>query len=594
MALIGLINENEFYSDHYLAEIFAGDIRGVLETWQGKETQAREAQRERAASLGEKPGRYDGYLTPVNRLNGLAQDWLARQQEAERRRGSERIIAQRAVNRRLLDVFALPSRSRRLALADDDAPTGSELPLLGELNDAQGHPLLWILEALPAEHQEADLDPLACHLQPDQLLTLSDAPLPPELAKAGDGKVSDADAPDWHQRLSRQVFSQEKPPRWVLLCGARQWLLLDRAKFAQRRLLRFDWPELFARRELESLKAVSVLLHGESLLGSGGTALLDSLDENAHKHAYGVSEDLKYALRECIELLGDEASSQLEARAQAQKKSIYTGHNALDPSQLSLQCLRYMYRLLFLFYIEARPELGYAPVGSATYLKGYSLEHLRELELVPLTSEAERNGHYFHETLTTLFRLIHSGYQPAEPDMLAEYSGNSGRQTGRDAFRMTPLRSHLFDPERMALLKHVVFPNHLLQRVIQLMSLSRPAGSGAGAGRGSRRRRGRISYAQLGINQLGAVYEALLSYRGFFARETLYEVKPKGESWDPLGTGYFVGADALDDYSDDEKVFVKEAHSGENKLLAHPKGSFLYRLAGRDRQKSASYYTPES
>ena len=26
--------------------------------------------------------------------------------------------------------------------------------------------------------------------------------------------------------------------------------------------------------------------------------------------------------------------------------------------QLGLECVRYMYRLLFLFYIEARPELG--------------------------------------------------------------------------------------------------------------------------------------------------------------------------------------------------------------------------------------------
>ena len=33
---------------------------------------------------------------------------------------------------------------------------------------------------------------------------------------------------------------------------------------------------------------------------------------------------------------------------------------------------------------------------------------------------------------------------------------------------------------------------------------------------------------------------------------------------------------------------------GLRKLLVHPKGKFLYRLAGRDRKKSASYYTPES
>ena len=33
---------------------------------------------------------------------------------------------------------------------------------------------------------------------------------------------------------------------------------------------------------------------------------------------------------------------------------------------------------------------------------------------------------------------------------------------------------------------------------------------------------------------------------------------------------------------------------GRARLRVHKKGSFVYRLAGRDRQKSASYYTPES
>ncbi len=131
-----------------------------------------------------------------------------------------------------------------------------------------------------------------------------------------------------------------------------------------------------------------MLLHKESLLDAKGQTLLDTLDENAHKHAYGVSEDLKYALRECIELLGNEATQQLIALASQQNRGIWSGKNQLDPDELSRQCLRYMYRLLFLFYIEARPELGYAPTSNDVYLKGYSLEHLRELELMPLTSEA--------------------------------------------------------------------------------------------------------------------------------------------------------------------------------------------------------------
>ena len=51
------------------------------------------------------------------------------------------------------------------------------------------------------------------------------------------------------------------------------------------------------------------------------------------------------------------------------------------------------------------------------------------------------------------------------------------------------------------------------------------------------KRRGRISYAQLGVNQLGAVYESLLSYRGFFAETELYEVKKEKDKQDDLVRG---------------------------------------------------------
>lgn len=45
MALVGIYNENDFYSHHYLSEVFVGDIRGVLEQWLEKENQAREIER---------------------------------------------------------------------------------------------------------------------------------------------------------------------------------------------------------------------------------------------------------------------------------------------------------------------------------------------------------------------------------------------------------------------------------------------------------------------------------------------------------------------------------------------------------------------
>ena len=566
MNWIGITNENDFYSQHYLSEIFQGDVRGVIEAWQLQE----DAAREQARAEGRKE---PDWRTPWARLSTLGRDWLQRIDEAERQRDAgERAQQGRVLICELLALFELPHQPQRLVL---EAPADAELPLLGELRSAGGDPLLWILEAQPLDAAfDNDSDPLSLPLYHKQLSTL---PNPPGAGPAG---VPAAER-DWQQLLSSSVFTQPRPPRWVILAAPRQWLLLDRAKFAQHRLLRFDWTELLGRRESDTLKAVSVLLHRQSLFDANGQALLDTLDENAHKHAYGVSEDLKYALRECIELLGDEAARQLIGQAQEKKEGIFSGKNELDAGQLSLECLRYMYRLLFLFYIEARPELGYAPVGSDVYLKGYSLEHLRELEMIPLTSDTERNGRYIHDSLSLLFRLVNNGTPNAgstQADLLA------AGQSGRDAFSLQPLKSPLFDPARTRLLDRVVFPNALLQQIIQLMSLTRP-GNG-------RRRRGRISYAQLGINQLGAVYEALLSYRGFFATEELFEVKKAGSEPNDLDTGYFVNARELEEYSEAERVYTRNER-GEKILRRHPRGSFIYRMAGRDREKSASYYTPE-
>jgi hypothetical protein len=567
----GITNEGEFYSQHYLGEKLSDDLSGVLDAWAERETQSREA----AKAQG---GREPDWRAPHAVLASISREAL-RQLEALRRPQlpRERLIAGRALLQQLLRNFDLPYEPVRQPLTEDG---DLELPLLGELRNAQGEPLLWVLEAQALEDvDDLDADPLSLKVHPQQLLSLSATPVPRAL--------QGADAPDWQKLLSTVVFTQARPPRWVLLVSPWQWVLLDRTKFAQHRLLRFDWVELFSRRETETLKGASVLLHRDSLLNAQGLSLLDTLDENAHKHAYGVSEDLKYALRESIELLGNEAARQLVEQAREDQKGIFTGARALDPGDLSLECLRYMYRLLFLFYIEARPELGYAPVDSDVYLRGYSLESLRDLELVPLTTQAERDGHYLHHSIQMVFRLVAEGTPALTPqDSLLS---STARQSGRDAFQIQQLRSHLFDLARTPLLNKVVFPNHVLQRIIQWMSLSRPSGGG----RGGRRRRGRISYAQLGINQLGAVYEALLSYRGFFAKEDLYEVKKAGTDPTALDTGYFVNTQALQSYNEDERIYDRDESTGLQQLRLHKRGSFIYRLAGRDREKSASYYTPE-
>ena len=157
-------------------------------------------------------------------------------------------------------------------------------------------------------------------------------------------------------------------------------------------------------------------------------------------------------------------------------------------------------------------------------------------------------------------------------------------------FVISPLKAHIFDPEYTPMITQAKLRNSVMLRIIDLMSLTRATGK-----RNSRR--GRISYANLGINQMGSVYEALLSYRGFIAEHTLFEVKKAGDKFNELDVGYFVAESELDQYAENERVRYEkndpDGHYKAGDLRKYEKGTFIYRLAGREREKSASYYTPE-
>lgn len=572
--LIGISNEHEFYSQHFLDEQLTNTIAEKVKA----ETLREKTSAEACKASPDTTSEADLYRTPWNRLDGAAREILRQIRDAQKTTDAkERIAAEVLAIRHIADCLGLPVI---IPYVRQLAETGVRLPMLGEVKTPTGAPYLWILHAtalggtkdtVGSVRAEDDTDPLE--------LCIADAQFK-ETFQA-DKKAAPFRRADWNKLLSDAVFTEENSPRWVLLCGLTQWLLIDRAKFAQRRLLRFDWTEILSRRESAVLQTTAVMLADSAFHAENGQCYLDVLDEGSYKHAHGVSEDLKYALRESIELLGNEAARQLRLKAAQDKTGIFTGKNRLRAAELSDECLRWMYRLLFLFFVESRPELNYAPVNDEDYLAGYSLESLRDLELVPLTTESERNGSYLHESITRLFKFFESG-TPVNNDVLpfADATAN--------AFTIEKLPSTLFDPAKMPLLKNVVFPNYILQHVIELMSLSRPAKGKRG------QRRGRISYAHLGLNQLGAVYEALLSYRGFFAKEPLYEVKKTTTTEvDPLDPAYFVTETELEDYTDDERVYDKDPVTGDKKLRCYPKGSFIYRMAGSVREDSASYYTPE-
>jgi hypothetical protein len=560
--LFGIENANEFYSQHYLDEVVEQDLKALFARWDDA-----------------------GAAAPPARLRNMAGDYL---------RLRERILKARTVGERLTTlgeiaqplVTALGYASKPESVEFENGTLHVEACYRG----ADGNPALIIgLAPMPVDAAETDWSALGS--------------APPRPANDG-APPSPMTEMDWEDAASRIVFADATPPRWLLLLGHDELLVIDRAKWGRKALLRFNLHEIFTRRDDRLFRAMAALSSRESVLPAEGIALVDTLDANSHKHAYGVSDELKHALRAAIEDIANEA---IRYKREVSKERVFDRTDIMLARQLSEECLIFMYRMLFVLYLEARPELGYAPVDAEAYLKGYSLEHLRDLENIPLAGDT-LDGTYIHESLTRLFHMIWHGFpvasaQESQRDLLLASSLRNG-------FAIAPLQGHLFDPDRLRILNSVKLRNRVMQKVIRRMSLAE----------GSRRRgAGRISYAQLGINQLGAVYEALLSFRGFFAEEDLYEVKPaegdevvptddeadtsvdqededderparrraaSAASKDDLAPAWFVPAREAHLYTDAEKLF-----DGEPRV--HRKGSFIYRLAGREREKSASYYTPE-
>lgn len=544
MDLTGITNKNEYYTNHYFSTVFEENTRATISGWNAAARESEEIK------------------TPWSLLRQNARQYYTAHDKFVRSSVNLQVLANiKALVGNYLKSLGYPEAKPEVVAVDDSL----SVPVYLEMTKSNGAPLLWVLLSASKESDAGIMESFvfnANDVDDDAAGTLYKGVL---------GEIANEDL------VTKILFGTAEPPRFVMLIGMNQIALIDRNKWNEKRYLQFELEEIFSRLENTTLQAMSVLLHKDSLCPDDGKVLLDELDEQSQKNASGVSQDLKYALRESIELLGNEVLYDMKTRLGRDLDA-----EPVDAGQLTLECLRYMYRMLFVLFIESRPELGYAPIKAQSYYSGYSLESLRDIaDNIRDDVNEVSDGYYLHETLAKLYELIYDGY-PKTEDELKKATGSDSLH---DMFLIAPLKAHIFDPEYTKMITAAKLRNSCMLRIIDLMSLTRATGRKNG-------RRGRISYANLGINQMGAVYEALLSYRGFIAEHDLYEVKRAGDSFNELDVGYFVSESELEQYTEDERVRYE---SGEKagKLRMYEKGTFIYRLAGREREKSASYYTPE-
>ncbi|CAL9372778.1 class I SAM-dependent DNA methyltransferase [Streptomyces sp. enrichment culture] len=580
MTFDSLVNRGDYFSAHYLAEVLPKDLKsGLLAEWKQREEDATGTERPEDAMP----------VTPRAGLRALRRTYFAARSyftmdEERAATGDDAVTYDapewrdrvRTLNADVLRAFGFDAKPGTLTVVRAD----------------QSY-------EVTVAHSEKDLVALDCgwSAEPDDALDPDGAGrLLEELRLDGQHTVATG------SKLASFLFACEDAPRYVLLLVGGVVVLADRAVWGEGRYLAVSLDTALERNDTKAggeLDTVAALFGADSLRTpeEGGENPLATLVDKSTKHAVGVSSELRDGLRLSVELIANEVLDRIReggVRPEEVKELPELGR------QLTRESLRYLYRILFLLYAEARPELGILPSDYPEYQMGYGLGRLGELIAErDLVDEKSRKGFYLYESLDLLFSKVQEGYRPRRTHGVVDEKASEDV-----GLRFEPLHSKLFEPEAIRLIGARAVPdprvegeadgeggerfidtrlrNETLYRVLRLLMLTR----------GKKRERGGfISYAQLGINQLGAVYEGLMSYSGFVAGEELYEVAKHG---DPKDGSWLVPATKADEYPDEVFVRQKDEDTGEERRVRYAPGAFVYRLSGRDRQTSASYYTPES
>ncbi len=339
------------------------------------------------------------------------------------------------------------------------------------------------------------------------------------------------------------------PFQWGLLFnGQRMRLMKSTVVSGRQQYFEVDLDALFESGEDYQFDIFWTLFRAQSFRpGPNGRCLLDVVDEGSRNHAMGVSSALKESVFGAVETL-------MKALVNRAREIIQQEINPDDPAALSQQelaklalgdlkelyeqSLRFLYRLLFVFYAESR---GLLPVDKPIYRDSYSLEPLRD-EIEQPDRRYLPNSYRLWETLQALFRIIYHGCNTSLL-VVPAYNGS------------------LFNPERSHFLDALRVPDTGMKEILSNLSQTPPTRD---------RGRERIDYSDLGVEQLGSVYEGLLEFEPRVASEPMVEIRYK-----------------------DGRIVIPERERRDYAVLRTIQAGDFYLGRGAGRKVSGSYYTPQ-
>ena len=429
----------------------------------------------------------------------------------------------------------------------------------------RGHGELWLFDA------NLDLAMMECELASDATKTL-DAEHCFDLPGLVDFK-GQATSFAWKEILSGLYDCDAPYADWILVNTGIKVYLFEKSKWQEEEAyLELNIQELFELNHDETYKLARALFSPNAFPINTADFFHEKIAYNAHKKASEVTKALRDTVRESIELIANAIiQSHKEAPLASLKKYNFTDNMQREQvaNIVFEQSLKYVYRMLFMLFTESQDHSkGSLPVNSKAYQRGYSIEKLRDLVDIPLQESA--SGHFIQHTLEKSFGVYFQGY----------HNDLSNRDSQKDSlgFSFPSLGTSLFDPDTTPLLLEVKINDGIMQQVLRKMSLAK-------VGNGKHRRTQRVHYAGLGLNQLGAVYEGLLSLKPEILnnRVILLIKEPKD-----LAHRYI-------EFSKKSEVTVDKILRDEEteEIITKEKDEFLLTPVGLERKFSASFYTPE-
>jgi len=245
--------------------------------------------------------------------------------------------------------------------------------------------------------------------------------------------------------------------RWCVCITGTALRIIDATHTYTRRFAQFDL--VTTAHDVTSASVLVALLQAEAF--NQAETAMDRAVAISDRHRTAVRTALQQGVHEALILL-------LRAFAGARPRV-----RQAPPDALFEESLVVIYRILFLLFAEAR---GLVPKWHPVYRDSYTIESLRE----PAERLARPRGLW--ESIQAIARLAHRGCRAG-------------------TLRVPPFNGRLFSPVHAPLAESLMLDDGVVREALLALTTHR---------QGTVRRR--IAYADLGVEQLGGVYERILDY----------------------------------------------------------------------------------